>query len=103
MNRRNIVVGFEIIADKSVCIFDSIHKIASALNHSLVNEFSERLFLTHNACVKQKLIPEAAINKVTCGMFGTTYVQVYITPVIICLTTYKLVVVFRIHITEIVG
>ena len=38
-----------------------------------------------------------------CSMLCTTDIEVYISPIFICLTAYERLVIVRIHITEIVG
>ena len=40
-------------------VLDTINKVRATLNHSLVNQFLERLFLAAYAKVEEELIPEA--------------------------------------------
>ena len=52
----------------------TINEVASALNHTLVNQLLERFIIYGHAQIEEELVPEATIYKVSCGVFGSAYV-----------------------------
>ena len=81
---------------------DTINEVRASLDHSLVHQLLERLLLTTATTVEEELIPETTINQVTCCMFGTTDIEVYILPILISLLTHKCLVIVWVHVTKIV-
>ncbi|OQC02427.1 MAG: hypothetical protein BWX77_01217 [Bacteroidetes bacterium ADurb.Bin090] len=71
VNGSVFVLVFEIVGNKSVAVFDSVHKIGAALNHTLVNELLERFIFTYHPQIVQKFIPETAVQQVSGGVFRT--------------------------------
>ena len=76
----------------------TINKVASALNHTLVNQFLERFVVHSHAHIEEEFVPEAAINKVTGGVFCSTHIEIYVLPVANGLLTHQCIVVVRVHI-----
>lgn len=83
-------------------LVDTIYEVASALDHSLVDELLERLLLTAVAVVVEELIPEPAVYKVTRSMLCSTNIQVDVAPVFVGFLTHNFLVVVRVHIPQIV-
>ena len=103
MDGSHIIVILEIERDKLIGVLDAVNEVAATLNHTLVDQLAERLSFTNITIVIEELVPETAVNQVSRGMFGTTHIEVYLTPVLIGLARYKLLVVEGIHVTQIIG
>ena len=103
MDRSDIVAVLLVIRNKGVRVLNTIHKVASSLNHALIDELLEGFFLAGNAQVEKELVPETAVNQVTCSMLATTHIQVHILPVLIRILAHKCLVVVWIHIAEIIS
>ena len=73
------------------------------MNHTLIYELLEWLRLTHIAIVIKELVPEAAIDQVTCSVLCSSYIEIYIAPIFIGLTRYECFIVVRIHIAKIIS
>ena len=100
---RNIVLIFKVQRDKCVGLLNPVHKIASSLDHTLINEFPERLLLARDAQVEQEFIPEPAINQVSRRMFRPTDIEVYASPIVVSLCRHQCLAVSRIHVPQVVG
>ena len=81
MDWSHLIALFLVQAHEGVGVLDAIHKVAATLNHTLVDQLLEWLFLHTDAQVIQELVPESAVDEVTSSMFTTTYIQVHILPV----------------------
>ena len=103
VNRRNIIFIFQIQAHESVGVFDTVHKVTAALNHTLVEKFLVWLWFAHIAVVVEELVPEAAVYQVTCGVFGTAHIKVDLTPILVGFLAHQRIIVVWIHIAQIVS
>ena len=81
----------------------AIDEVGTTLNHTLVHQFLERLFLATHAQVEEELVPEARVDEVTRGMLRTTHVEIHVLPVFVGLLRHQSLFVFRVHIAQIVG
>ena len=86
-----------------VGIFYTVNEVASSLNHTLINELLERLFLNAESVVEQEFVPETAVDEVTCCMLCTPNVEVNVLPVVLVLLRNDALVVARIHIAQVVS
>src|SRR5690606_31517307 len=102
MNRHRFVILLKSFRNKFIFTFHAISKGRSSQNHPLVDQLFERLILRNNTLIFQKLMPKTSVQKVTCSMFATTYVQIHILPIGICRLTYRSSIIEGIHITQIV-
>ena len=75
---------------------DTVGEAGAALNHTLVNHALEGFFFAGNTYVKQELAPEAAVNQVTSGMFGTADIKVHVLPIVIGFAADIFFVVMRV-------
>ena len=106
MNRCYLIVVFQSATDELTLILPllySINEIRATLNHTLVDKFLKRLVLTTIARVIKELIPETRVNQVTSGMLRTTNIEVDVTPVLVNILIHQCLLVFRIHIAQIVS
>ena len=103
MDGRHIILVFLLQSHKRVRVLDAIHKVAPALNHALVNQFLERLFLARHTHVEEELVPEAAVNQMTRSMFATAHIQIDILPILVSLLAHQSLVVVWVHIAQIVS
>ena len=103
MDGRHIILVLLLQSHKRVRVLDAIDKVAPALNHALVNQFLERLFLARHTHVEEELVPEAAVNQVTRSMFATAHIQIDILPILVSLLAHQSLVVVWVHIAQIVG
>ena len=103
MNRCDVIAIFLIEGNKCIGILNTINKVASSLNHTLIDQLLEWLFLARNTQVEEELVPETAIDEVTSSMFATTYIQVHILPILISLFADQCLIVVGIHVAEIVS
>ncbi len=85
-----------------VVAVDAIYEVGATLDHTLVHQLLERLFLAAYAEVEEELVPETRVNQVTGSVLATTYVEVNILPVLISLLAYEGIVVVWVHVAEIV-
>ena len=81
----------------------TIDKVASSLDHALVDELLERLFLTAHAVVMEELIPETAVDEVAGGVLRAAHIEVDMAPVLISLLRDELLIVVGIHVAKIVS
>ena len=86
VDRSNIVLVFQAKRNKCIGIFNTINKVTATLNHTLVNQFLEWLFFYACAHIEQELVPEARVDKMSGSVFCTTYIQIYILPIVIGLS-----------------
>ena len=100
---RDIVLIFKVQRDKCVGLLNPVHKIASSLDHTLINKFPERLLLARDAQVEQEFIPEPAINQVSRRMLRSTDIKVYASPIAIGFLRHQSLAVSRIHVPQVVG
>ena len=98
-----LVIIFEIERYKGICVLYPVYEVGASLNHSLVYQFLERLVLTYVTQIIEELVPESGVDEVACSVLCSTNIEIYISPVIICLFAYQSGVVVRIHIPQIVG
>ena len=49
VERRHVILIFQIIRNKSIRVFDAINKVRTPLNHTLVNQLLEWFFLDANS------------------------------------------------------
>ena len=107
MDRSNIILVFQAEAHEltliSTFVLDTIDKVTSALNHTLVHQFLERLVLARVTTIIQELVPETGIDQVTSCMLCTTHIKIHIAPVFINVLVNQGILVLRIHIAQIVG
>ena len=103
VNLRCLVLVLKTAGNEGICADNPINEVGTTLNHSLIDEFLERLLLAYISEVVEELIPEPRIDKVSRSVLSTTDVQVHIPPVSISLASDKFLIVVRIHIPEIVG
>ena len=107
MDRSSIILVFLPQADKYWCLWvvvrvDTINEVRASLDHSLVHQLFVWFLFTTATTVEEELIPETTVNQVTCCMFGTTDVKVYILPILVCLFAHKCFVIVWVHVTKIV-
>ena len=81
----------------------SIYEVRATLNHTLINQLLEGLILARIARIEEELVPETRVDQVTCSVLSTTYIEVYVAPVFISITTNKRLLVLGVHISQIVG
>ncbi len=86
-----------------VVAVDAVNEVGTSLDHTLVHQLLEWLFLAAYAEVVQELVPETRVNQVTCGMLATTYIEIHALPVLVGLFAHETLVVVWIHVAEIVG
>ena len=103
MNLSGLILILKSERDERICVDDSIYEIRASLDHTLIDQFSERFLLAHITKVEEELVPETRVDKVTCSMLSSTDIEVHITPVLVRFASYQHLRVMRIHITEIVG
>ena len=103
MDRCHIILVFLLQGHKRVRVLDTIHEVAPSLNHALVNQLLEGLFLARYTQVEEELVPETAVNQVTCSMLTTTHIQVHILPILVSILAYQRLVIVWVHITQIVS
>ncbi len=82
---------------------DTVDEVGAALDHALIDELLERLFLAAHAVVVEELIPETAVDEVAGGVLGTADVEVDVAPVFVGLLRDQLMVVVGIHIAQVIG
>ena len=80
----------------------AIDEVGAALNHTLVDQFLEGLVLAGVAGVVEELVPETRVNQVACGVLRTTYVEVYVAPVLVSVVAHEGLLVLGVHIAQIV-
>ena len=103
MNGRHVILVFEIERYKFVGVLDAVNKVTAALNHTLIDQFAERLCLTNITIVIEEFIPKTAVNQVTGSMLGTTHIEIHLTPVLIGFMRYKFLIVVGIHVAQVIG
>ena len=81
----------------------SIYEVGATLNHALVDELLERLFLARDTEVEEELIPEAAVNQVARGVLRTSDVEVDVLPILVHFLVNECLLVARVHIAKVVG
>ena len=86
-----------------VIAVDAVNEVRATLDHTLVHQLLEWLFLAAYAEVEEELVPETGVNQVTGSMLATTYVEVHVLPVLISLLAYESLIVVRIHIAQVVS
>ena len=84
-------------------VLNTIDEVGATLNHTLVDQLLEGLILARVARIIEKLVPETTVDEVTSSVLRTTYVEVYITPVFVSITTDKGLLVLGVHIAQIVS
>ena len=103
MNLCRVVIILQTGRNEGVGADNAVNEVRAALNHTLIDEFAERLILAHIAQVIEEFIPETGVNQMAGGVLGSAYVQVNIAPVGIHLAVHEGLVIVRIHIAQIVG
>ena len=103
MNGSSIVIFLFIQRYESIRIFNTIYKVGTPLYHTLIYQFLERFVFTNHSFIEKELIPETTINKMTGSMFGSPYIEVYITPILIVFLRYQSFIVVRVHISQIIS
>ena len=81
----------------------TIYKVASALNHTLINQLLERFIDYGHAQVEEELVPEPTIYKVSGGMFRSAHIEIHVLPVANGLLAHQCIVVVRVHIAQEIG
>ena len=81
----------------------AVHEVGATLNHALVDEFLIWFLLARHAEVEEELVPEARVDEVTRSVLATSYVEVYVLPVVVGILAHEACVVVRIHIAQIVS
>ena len=66
-----------------VVAVDTIHKVAAALDHTLIDKTLEGFLLTAVAVVEEKLVPKAAVDEMAGGMLRAAHVEIHMAPVFI--------------------
>ena len=102
------VVLAQVVADEhwfvgSAELTHTIDKVASSLNHALVDELLERLFLAAHAIVMEELIPETAVDQMAGGVLRAAHIEVDMAPVFVSLLRDELLIVVGIHVAEVVS
>ena len=72
MDRGDLVLVFQVQGNEFIGSVDAVHEVRASLDHTLVDQFLERLFLANDTQVEQELIPETAVNQVAGSVFRTT-------------------------------
>ena len=103
VNRCYLVLVSQIVRDESIGILDAVNKVRAALDHTLVDQFLERLLLAYQTEVEQELVPETAIDQVARSVLRTADIQIDITPVFVNLLIHQCLMVAWIHITQVVS
>ena len=102
------IVLAQVVADEhrfvgSAELAHTIDKVAAPLDHALVDELLERLFLAAHAIVMEELIPETAVDQVAGGVLGAAHIEVDMAPVLISFLRDERLVVVGIHIAQVVS
>ena len=103
MEGGRVVLILEAEGDEGIRVLDAVDEVGAPLDHPLIDQLTEGLVFDDEAEVIDELIPEAAIDEVTGSMLCTSYIEVYMAPVGILVTTDKRLVIVRIHIAEVIG
>ena len=53
---------------------DTVYEACSSLNHALVDHLLEWFVFASYSYVEQEFVPEAAVDEVTCSVFGSSYI-----------------------------
>ena len=77
-----VIIIFQPERDEFVGSRNTVYKARPALNHPLIDKLSEWFLLGSHTDVIQKFVPETGIDKVSGCMFGTTDIEIYITPIV---------------------
>ena len=72
MDRGDLVLVFQVQGNEFIGSVDAVHEVRPSLDHTLVDQFLERLFLANDTQVEQELIPETAVDQVAGSVFRTT-------------------------------
>ena len=103
VDRRHVIVALQAVRHEAVRAHDAIDEVRSALDHALVDQLVEGLFLARGANVEEELVPEAAIDQVTRGMLRAADVKVHVAPIGVGFGRDECAVVVRIHVAQVVG
>ena len=76
--------------------------VSEGENHALVEELLERFVGRDEAEVKEHLVPEAAVEQVKHGVFGTTHIEVDRHPVLFKFLCNKCVAVASVDVAEVI-
>ena len=99
-------IVLEFLPEVIFCHFLSVHptnQAGTALYHALVDHFFEGFVLEGEAQVVEEHIPEAGIDKVSGGMFGSAQIEVDLLPVVIGFFAEILIRIFWIHIAQVIS
>ena len=99
----SFVTVLESVRNELVRADDPVNEIRTSLNHTLIDEFLERFRLADVSEIVQEHIPEPRIHEVACSVFDTSDVKVYVLPIFVGLFGYQLLVVMRVHVTQVVS
>ena len=99
-----------LLEELSVLFFDFVGRdlgargifVSEGKNHALVEEFLERFVSRDEAEVEQDLVPEAAVEQVEHGVFGTTHIEVHGHPVLFKFLCNKCVAVAGIDVAQVI-
>jgi len=99
-----------LLEELSVLLFDFVGRdlgasgifVSEGKNHALVEEFLERFVGRDEAEVKEHLVPEAAVEQVEHGVFGTAHVEVDRHPVLFKFLCNKCVAVAGVDVAEVI-
>ena len=103
VERGGVVLVFQVQRHKRIGVLDAVDEVAPSLNHALVHQLLEWLFHGGDVDVVQELVPEAGVNQVSGGMFGTSYIEVHVAPVFVHLLVNQCRVVARVHVAQVVS
>ena len=81
----------------------AIDEIRTALDHTLIDEFLERLRFADISQVVEEHVPEARIHQVPCRVFDAADVEIDVAPVFVGGAAHERPVVVRVHVAQVVG
>jgi len=99
----HVILVFQAVGDERVAVFDAVDEVGASLYHALVDEFLEGLFAARHADVVEELVPEAAVDEVSGGVFRAADIEVYVLPVGVDVGVDEGVFVVGVHIAQVVG
>ncbi len=99
-----------LLEELSVLFFDFVGRdlgasgifVSEGENHALVEEFLERFVGRDEAEVEQDLVPEAAVEQVEHGVFGTAHVEIHRHPVLFEFLSHKRVTVAGVNVAQVI-
>ena len=98
-----VVLVLQAAGHEGVRTLDTVYEIGAALDHALIDQLAERLFLAHISQVVEELVPEPGIDQVAGGMLGASDIEVHVPPVFVLGAVHEGRVVVRVHIAQVVG